>query len=115
MLYMQGDGGNLKIIVLETGNLEEMRKGRPVRTPDGTVLIAWTPDPVWLADKIMGTGGDALAIGRLIDEAAKRPQKPTDRPKHETHVTDFRAGQQQEEPNGDAEDDPLKPDLGGSG
>jgi hypothetical protein len=74
MLYLQGDDGNLKIIILETGNLEELKKGRPAKTPDSTVLIAWTPDPQWLADEIAKTGGDPNRIARLIDEAAKRPQ-----------------------------------------
>lgn len=82
MLYMTGE--DVKIIILETANLEEIRKGRPAKTPDGAVIIAWTPDPVWLADKIADTHGDARAIARLIDEAAKRPQKPA-RPSHPAH------------------------------
>jgi hypothetical protein len=87
MLYLTGD---VTIIVLESGNLEELKKGRPAKTPDGKILIAWTPDPVWLADKIMDSQGDAAAIGRLIDEAAKRPEKPGKRPQHETHVADLK-------------------------
>ena len=81
MLYMTGD---VTLIVLETANIEEIKKGRPAKTPDGKVIIAWTPDPVWLADKIMDADGSAKTIGKLVDEAAKRPQKP-DRPKHNTH------------------------------
>lgn len=81
MLYMKTEDGNLHIVVLETGNLEELKKGRPAKTPDGSVLIAWTPDPVWLADKIMDSQGDPKKIAQLIDEAAKRPQKPM-RPYH---------------------------------
>lgn len=87
MLYLNGDG--VKIIVLESANLDEIRKGRPAKTPDGSVLIAWTPDPVWLADKIMDSGGDGATIWRLIDEAAKRPEKPSPRPKHEPHEHRF--------------------------
>lgn len=90
MLYLSGEG--LKIIVLESANLEELKKGRPAKSPDGTVLIAWTPDPVWLADKIMDSGGDAEVIGRLIDEASRRPEKPGPRPKHKTHTMNFRDG-----------------------
>lgn len=88
MLYLRGE--ELTIIVLETANLEELRKGRPAVTPDQSVLIAWTPDPVWLADRIMETNGDGVAIGRLIEEASKRPQKPIERPKHANHIHDFR-------------------------
>lgn len=88
MLYMTGEGG-LKIVVLETGNLEELKKGRPAKTPDGSVLICWTPDPVWLADKILDSNGDTAKIAAAIDEASKRPQKPSNRPKHETYIKSF--------------------------
>lgn len=87
MIYLKGDG--VKIIVLETSNLEELKKGRPANTPDGSVLIAWTPDPVWLADKIAETDGDAEKIGKLIDEASRRQQKPTTRPYHKMHEHKF--------------------------
>lgn len=86
MLYMTGS--DTTIIVLESANLDELRKGRPAKTPDGKVLIAWTPDPVWLAEQIANSGGDGALIGRLIDEAALRPEKP--KPGHHpTHVTEF--------------------------
>lgn len=88
MIYMTGDGG-VKIIILESQNLDEMRKGRPAKTPDGTVLIAWTPDPVWLADKLMESDGDPIAIGKLIDEAGKRPEKPAGRKKHPVYKHKF--------------------------
>lgn len=84
MLYMQGTNGT-KVIVLETENLEEIRKGHPAHTPDDSVVIAWTPDPEWLAARILASDGDAVAIGKAIDEAAKRPQAPL-RPRHETNV-----------------------------
>lgn len=89
---MKTSDGEVVVIVLETANLEAIKEGRPAKTPDGKVLIAWTPDPVWLADKIMDTGGDAIAIGRLIDESAKRPQKPSDRPRHEPYARSFLGG-----------------------
>lgn len=87
MLYMQTADG-LKLVILETANLEEIKNGRPAVTLDNSVLIAWTPDPVWLADKIMETGGDAESIARLIDECSKRPQKQP-RPCHEKHEHSF--------------------------
>lgn len=80
MIYLTS-GEVLKIIVLETENIEELQKGRPIKTPDGKVLIAWCPDPEWLVEKLPETGGDARAIAELIDEAAKRPQKEL-RPYH---------------------------------
>jgi len=89
MIYMRGS--DIAIIVLESGNLEEIKKGRPAKTPDSRVLIAWTPDPVWLADRILDCNGDVAAIGRLIDEAAKRPEKPLPRPYHKLHEAVLKA------------------------
>lgn len=89
MLYLKSSEGEVSIIVLDSANLEEIKRGRPAKTPDGKILIAWTPDPVWLADKIIDTKGDAVEIGKLIDEASKRPQKPSNRPKHDTHFHQF--------------------------
>lgn len=75
MIYLSPIGGGPAIVVLETKNLEELKQGRPAKTPDGRILIAWTPDPVWLADRIADSKGDGVLIGRAIDEAAKRPQQ----------------------------------------
>lgn len=87
---MQTKAGQ-KIIILETANIEEIKKGRPAVVHDQSVIIAWTPDLVWLADKIMDADGDAMQIGRLVDEAAKRPQQPP-RPHHEPHQHKFTKG-----------------------
>lgn len=87
MIYMTA--GKLHIVVLETGNLDELKKGRPAHSPDGEVLVYWTPDPVWLADKILDTQGDGEKIAKLLEEAAKRPEKPTNRPRHEPYVKTF--------------------------
>lgn len=87
MIYMTGQ--DVKILVLETVNLDELKKGRPLKTPDGSVFVAWTPDPVWLADKLMDCDGDPSKIGALIDEAAKRPEKPSPRPHHKPYEHKF--------------------------
>lgn len=89
MIYLKSPDGELRIVVLESANLDELKKGRPAKTPDGSVLIAWTPDPVWLADKLMDSGGDTAKIAALIDEASKRPEKPAPRPKHAMHQHKF--------------------------
>lgn len=88
MIYLTSETG-AKIVVLEPGNLEELRKGRPATTPDKSVLIAFTPDPVWLADKLLDCDGSAAAVAALIEEAAKRPEKPAGRPKHDIHTHRF--------------------------
>jgi len=82
MMYLSSREGHLRIIILETENLEEIRKGHCARTPDGAILIAWTPDPEWLAERILASKGDSGLIAAAIDEAAKRPQQPL-RPSHD--------------------------------
>src|SRR5687767_2039845 len=89
MIYMKTSDGALRLVILEPGNIEEIKKGHPAKSPDGEVLIAYTPDMVWLADKLMDTDGDTTAIARLIEEAAKRPEKPADRPTHAPHKHEF--------------------------
>jgi hypothetical protein len=87
VLYLTGEG--IAIVILEKGNIDEILKGRPAKTPDGKIIICFTPDPVWLADKIQDTSGDAAQIGRLIEEASKRPQRPANRPTHEKYIKSF--------------------------
>lgn len=74
MLYLEAPDGK-KVIILETENLEAIKAGRPAKTHDGSVLIAWTPDPEWLAQQILNSNGDAKLIAKAIDESVKRPQK----------------------------------------
>lgn len=91
MLYLASKNGEVKIVVLESQNLEKLKAGFPITTPDKSVLIAWTADPVWLADKIMDVeDGDMMAVAKLIEESAKRPEKPRDRPYHETRLHEFK-------------------------
>ncbi len=93
MLYLKSSDGLVRVIVLESANIDRIRQGKPAKTPDGSVIIAFTPDPVWLADRIMDTDGDAAKIAALIDEAAKRPQKEPNRPAHGQHTHTFARGE----------------------
>lgn len=86
MIYMKSADGEVRIVILESANLDAIRAGKPAKTPDGSVLICWTPDMVWLADKLADSKGDAEVIANLIDEASKRPQAATPRPYHKTHT-----------------------------
>lgn len=89
MLYLSSSDGAVKIVILESCNIEEIKKGRPAVTQDKSVCIAWTPDPVWLADRLMDCGGDLQKATALIDEAATRPEKPAPRPYHKPHLTQY--------------------------
>jgi hypothetical protein len=73
------NGQEFKVIVLETANLEELKKGHPAVSPD----------------KILDTKGDAVAIAKLklIEDAVKRPEKPGPRPKHQPYMRSFLGGE----------------------
>jgi hypothetical protein len=76
MIYLsaQRDGQPVSIVILESGNLEKLKEGSPCMTPDGRVLIAWTPDIEWLRDQILASDGHLDKIADAIAESAKRPQ-----------------------------------------
>lgn len=88
-MYLKSNDGTVKIVILEAGNLDQLKQGRPARTPDNSVLIAYTPDPVWLADRLLDCAGDTQKIAALIDEASKRPQTEPLRPTHKMHLHKF--------------------------
>ncbi len=90
MIYLKTKDDGLRVLVLESGNLDQLRAGRPAVAPDKSVIVAYTPDPVWLADRLLGVpDGDLGAVARLIDEASRRPQKDPARPSHAPHAHTF--------------------------
>jgi hypothetical protein len=80
------------IVVLETKEIEHLTGGRPLLTPDGKVLVLWTPDPDWLAGRLRLCETDGKSVVKEIVASQKRPQAPL-RPPHDTEefpVGDFR-------------------------
>lgn len=80
MIYMIGDNGRLKILILETANLDRIRAGQTLHTEDKTVVVAWCPDIDRLGVALQATGGDVVAVGALIDEARSWPEAPLRQP-----------------------------------
>ena len=89
MLYMTLSDGR-KLVVLETGNLEKLKEGKPAVTPDGQVFICWTPDAVWLGDQIAKSDGEIREVHKLIEESLKRPEARKERPYHKPEFIDFK-------------------------
>jgi hypothetical protein len=90
VIYMTGTDG-ITVVVLEPANIEELKKGRPARSPDGKVVICYTPDAVWLSAKLSSlTSGDAQEVARLIDESQNRPERNRENRKpHEPYIHKF--------------------------
>ena len=76
MLDLSTDDKSFRLIILESANFEELKKGRPAQTTDGRVAIAWTPDPAWLSARIEESDGDLDKIMAAIEESLQRPQAP---------------------------------------
>lgn len=79
MIYIQTKEGPC-VLILETANLEELKKGKPAISPDKMVMVAHTPDLPWLStqlSKAFDSGASMAAIGALIDGAATRPENPS--------------------------------------
>ncbi len=74
MFYMSGDSGRLKILILESADLDGLKNGRPLKTPDNSVLMVLPPDPTWLADEIMKTN-TAEKIHEAIEKSLKQSAK----------------------------------------
>jgi len=77
MIYTKGtvDGQERMLIVIETGNILELKKGRPLVTPDKSVCVMWTPDMEWLAQEVARVGRDGGAIIQAVVESLARPEK----------------------------------------
>lgn len=74
MIYLQAPGGKFRVVVIDTTEADRIRTGAPVLSPDRSIMLAWTPDPEWLLQRIQTGAGTSGDIARAIDEAARRPE-----------------------------------------
>ncbi len=82
MIYLKVK--NNHVLVLEPGNIEELRDGGMVRSPNGEVGIIYTPDLVWFKEQQPNLQFGQLDIDlfdKIHKESLKRPEVK-DRPYH---------------------------------
>jgi hypothetical protein len=74
MIYLALHNGQ-RIIVIDSHNIDAMKKGEPVKTPDKHVMIAYTPDIGWLTEHMvqMGSSLDPERFDALLKEGLNRP------------------------------------------
>lgn len=68
--------GGQRVIILEPGNIERIKKGEPAKSYDNSVLIAYTPDQEWLETKLI-ENMDELSpekLDELLKESLTRPE-----------------------------------------
>ena len=70
--------GKQNILILEPGNLENLKNGEPIRSPDKEVLVAYCPDIDWLSAEILKLVDekhqiDAKAFDEIMERGMLRP------------------------------------------
>jgi hypothetical protein len=82
---LSAEGGKVCLmLVLEPGNIEKLAKGEPIQKwlneflPELTrpieILLMYSPDIVWVAQKMRAEGvTDAVRMAEIIDESLSRP------------------------------------------
>lgn len=82
MLYLKLSSGR-HMIVLEPVNLDLLREGDPVVTPDREVIVACSPDVPWLAEQVQQVQTSELTVERFVElfrQSMRRPEVPLRRP-----------------------------------
>ena len=78
MIYLRSNGGK-HLIIAGPDNFERMQQGDAMVTPDHSVMVAYTPDPDWLAREIVERSLcpegalDSEGLDALLKEAMARP------------------------------------------
>lgn len=94
MIYMQGKTGQT-IVILEPANLEHLRKGGLVKSPDDqhSTLILYSPDIVWTGQQIRAAfqredGGGSIGVEELenIVAASQSRTEVHERPYHHAEM-----------------------------
>jgi len=50
MIYFTTMDGQA-VLIIESGNLERLKSGKPMKTPDGKFMVCYTPDMEWTAEQ----------------------------------------------------------------
>jgi hypothetical protein len=80
--FSDGKGGIAIMLVLEPGNLEKLKRGEyihkfinefiPELPTKIELLVAYTPDAVWVTEQMKDSGGSTVKLAELIHESLSR-------------------------------------------
>jgi hypothetical protein len=75
MIYFRTTDGRA-CMVIEMENLNRLVDGRPMKSPDGMILVCYTPDMAWTAEQVALFGDPEKVTGaqlaEIIDASMKR-------------------------------------------
>lgn len=73
MLYLRNTKTKTKLLILEPENIKRLQEGEMLKTFDGEVLIAYSPDSEWTKEQIAQTvDATPEMIERIIMEGLPR-------------------------------------------
>lgn len=67
------------VAIIEPSNIDKLKEGKPLLTPDGKIMVAYTPDMEWFQNHframigISNSSVDAKLLDFLLKEGLKRP------------------------------------------
>jgi hypothetical protein len=71
MIYMKTVSGS-HIIVIEPDNIDKMKAGEPLHTPDNEVMVCFTPDIEWVQDQFIQAQMAGTLGPETIEDVLKR-------------------------------------------
>jgi hypothetical protein len=80
VIYFTMPGGTGACLVIEPGNIDRLKRGEPIKSPDGNILICLVNDMPWFEQEfkaMLAIGGasiDPKIFDFLIREGMKRPE-----------------------------------------
>ena len=79
MIYFTSKNGQ-HFMILEPGNLDRLQAGEPLKTPDGKIVVLFTPDMPWTMkqlEQIFARAEKTMTpaeFDRILKEGMKRPE-----------------------------------------
>lgn len=70
MIYakMGGDAGEMYMLIVEPGNLDRLKEGKPLVTPDQRFMICYTPDLAFTYERIEEARSKGALTGDELDK-----------------------------------------------
>ena len=79
MIYFTTTDGRA-VLIIEGGNLDRLKAGKPMKTPDGKFMVCYTPDIEWTFDQFKGMLAvttdqvDPKVLDFILKEGLKREE-----------------------------------------
>ena len=79
MIFMRLINGQ-SVIIIEPGNIDRLKSGLPLYSPDGGTMLAFSPDMLWTMDQIQAMVAindgrlDPETLAFILKEGMERPE-----------------------------------------